>query len=227
MRGVLKWHLSTYPFVKLTEHGFVVCRVDDFQPDVEALIYMTGIVIISCHAWKGYGQIQCGLVQSVLKLMHKSKDTFSLLPTLGETVGAVLSEFRLIDIDTNHFYMICLFIRIAFLLSIWKFMMHYVLNFPMFRLLFLLQELMKWIHYFILKIFWIILRYNLFNDFIYAFVVQFIYFTVEENTFYIFQRQKKLINILKLHEYTNRTGKRDWENTQSKGVFSTGETQDH
>lgn len=76
MRGVLKWHLPTYPFVKLTEHGFVVCRVDNFQPDVEALIYVTGIVIISCHAWKGYGQIQCGLVQSVLKLMHKCKDTF-------------------------------------------------------------------------------------------------------------------------------------------------------
>lgn len=50
MRGVLKWHLPTYPFVKLTEHGFVVCRVDNFQPDVEALIYMIGIVIISCHA---------------------------------------------------------------------------------------------------------------------------------------------------------------------------------
>jgi len=75
------------------------------------------------------------------------------LPALGETVDAVLSEFGLIDIDTNHFYMICLFIRIAFLLSIWKAMMHYVLNFPMFRLLFSLQEIMKWIHYFILKIF--------------------------------------------------------------------------
>ena len=148
------------------------------------------------------------------------------MPTLGETVGAVLSEFRLIDIDTNHFYMICLFIRIALLLSIWKPMMHYILNFPMFRLLFSLQEIMKWIHYFILKIFWFILGYNLFSDFIYPFVVQFIYFTVEGNTWYMFWRQK---NFNKYFEYVSVqrvTERRTWEDVKSKGVFSISETQD-
>lgn len=80
------------------------------------------------------------------------RDAFSLSPTLGKPVGALLSEFRLIDIDTNHFYTICLFIRIAFLLTVLKSMMHCILNFPVFRLLFSLQEIMKCINYFLYNV---------------------------------------------------------------------------